>query len=316
MAVETGISLIAPQKLRPNPENPRLIFHLEELRVLQDSIKNQGILVPLTVYRERPGYVILDGERRWRCAIKLGLDKIPAIVQPKPEPLQNLMMMFAIHNQRQDWDPLPTAYKLQELEQRVTDEWDRRPTEAELAELASITRGEVRRLKALLSLPQEYRDELMEELKKPRDEQLLTVDHVLEATRGASALAKRGVIHEGDEEEELRRAVVDKFKTEVLTSTVEPRLLARMARAVEREEISPTVARRAVSRIVEDPTYSVADAFEGSVQAVDFSHGTEQLAQRLAVRIDEQQSEDYEPTDSLRDALKELASSIRRFLRS
>jgi ParB/RepB/Spo0J family partition protein len=316
MAADTGISLIAPQKLRPNPENPRLIFHLEELRVLQDSIKNQGILVPLTVYRERPGYVILDGERRWRCAIKLGLDKVPAIVQPKPEPLQNLMMMFAIHNQRQDWDPLPTAYKLQELEQRVSDEWDRRPTEAELAELASITRGEVRRLKALLSLPQEYRDELMEELKKPRDEQLLTVDHVLEATRGASALAKRGVIEEGDQEEELRRAVVDKFKTEVLTSTVEPRLLARMARAVEREEISPAVARRAVSRIVEDPTYSVADAFEGSVQAVDFSHGTEQLAQRLAVRIDEQKSEDYEPTDSLRDALKELASSIRRFLRS
>jgi ParB family chromosome partitioning protein len=316
MAADTGISLIAPQNLRPNPENPRLIFHLEELRVLQDSIKNQGILVPLTVYRERPGYVILDGERRWRCAIKLGLDKVPAIVQPKPEPLQNLMMMFAIHNQRQDWDPLPTAYKLQELEQRVTDEWDRRPTEAELAELASITRGEVRRLKALLSLPQEYRDELMEELKKPRDEQLLTVDHVLEATRGASALAKRGVIEEGDQEEELRRAVVDKFKTEVLTSTVEPRLLARMARAVEREEISPVVARRAISRIVEDPTYSVADAFEGSVQAVDFSHGTEQLAQRLAGRIDEQQSEDYEPTDSLRDALKELASSIRRFLRS
>jgi ParB/RepB/Spo0J family partition protein len=316
MAADTGISLIAPKKLRPNPENPRLIFHVEELRVLQDSIKNQGILVPLTVYRERSGYVILDGERRWRCAIKLGLDKIPAIVQPKPEPLQNLMMMFAIHNQRQDWDPLPTAYKLEELERRVTHEWDRRPTEAELAELASITRGEVRRLKALLALPQEYRDELMEELKKPRDEQLLTVDHVLEATRGASALAKRGVINDGDEEEELRRAVVDKFKTEVLTSTVEPRLLVRMARAVEREEISPAVARRAVHRIVEDPTYSVADAFKGSVQAVDFSHGTEQLAQRLAGRIDEQQSEDYEPTDSLRDALKELASSIRRFLRS
>ena len=156
----------------------------------------------------------------------------------------------------------------------------------------------------------------MEELKKPRTEQLLTVDHVLEATRGASALAKRGVIDDGDQEEELRRAVVDKFKTEVLTSTVEPRLLVRMARAVEREEITPAVARQAVTRIVKEPSYSIADAFEGSVQAVDFSHGTEQLAQRLAGRIDEQENEDYEPTESLRDALKELASSIRRFLRT
>lgn len=316
MATETGISLVAPKKLRPNPENPRLIFHVDELRVLQDSIKNQGILVPLTVYKERSGYVILDGERRWRCAIKLGLDKVPAIVQPKPEPLQNLMMMFAIHNQRQDWDPLPTAYKLEELEERVTKEWDRRPTEAELAELASITRGEVRRLKNLLSLPQIYRDELMEELAKPRDQQRLTVDHVLEATRGATALAKRGVINDGDEEEELRRAVVDKFKTGVLKSTVEPRLLARMARAVERKEISPAVARRAVKRIVQDSSYSVEKAFEGSLQAADFSHGTEQLAERLAGRIEEQEGEDYEPTDSLRDALRELASSIRRFLRS
>jgi ParB family transcriptional regulator, chromosome partitioning protein len=316
MAVETGISLLAPDKLRPNPENPRLIFHVDELRVLQDSIKNQGILVPLTVYRERSGYVLLDGERRWRCAIKLGLDKVPAIVQPKPEPLQNLMMMFAIHNQRQDWDPLPTAYKLEELEERVTHEWSRRPTEAELAELASITRGEVRRLKNLLALPQTYRDELMEELAKPRDQQLLTVDHVLEATRGASALTKRGVLNNGDEEEELRRAVVDKFKSGVLKSTVEPRLLARMARAVEREEISPAVARSAVKKIVRDSSYSVEKAFKGSVLAVDFSHGTEQLAQRLAGRIEEQEDEDYNPTDSLREALTELASSIRRFLRS
>jgi ParB/RepB/Spo0J family partition protein len=316
VAADTGISLISPQKLRPNPENPRLIFHVDELRVLQDSIKNQGILVPLTVYRERQGYVILDGERRWRCAIKLGLDKLPAIVQPKPEPLQNLMMMFAIHNQRQDWDPLPTAYKLQELEDRVSDEWGRRATEAELAELASITRGEVRRLKQLLGLPEEYRKELMEELEKPREEQILTVDHVLEATRGAAALTRRGVIETPEEEEDLRRAVVDKFKSGVLKSTVEPRLLARMARAVEREEISPAVARRAVRRIVDDPSYSVEAAFRGSVEGVDFSHGTEQLAYRLETRLEEQVSEDFEPTDSLREALGQLATSIRRFLRS
>ncbi|HEX8744041.1 MAG TPA: ParB/RepB/Spo0J family partition protein [Thermoleophilaceae bacterium] len=314
MATDTGISLVDPQKLRPNPENPRLIFRQDELRVLQDSIKHQGILVPLTLYRDRKGYVILDGERRWRCALKLALDKVPAIVQPKPDPLQNLMMMFAIHNQRQEWDPLPTAYKLRELEERVAGEWGRSPTESELAELASITRGEVRRLKALLGLPQEYRDELMQELEKPRPEQVLTVDHVLEATRGAAALAKRDVIDAGDEER-LRRAVVDKFKSRLLTSTVEPRLLARMARAVEREEITPVVARRAAKRIIEDPEYSIEDAFKGTVEAADFSHGTEQLADRLNTRIDEHQRKGYQPTESLRETLEDLTRSIRRFLR-
>jgi ParB family transcriptional regulator, chromosome partitioning protein len=314
LAQDTGISLIDPQKLRPNPENPRLIFRQEELRVLQDSIKNQGILVPLTVYHEREGYVILDGERRWRCALKLALTTVPAIVQPKPDPLQNLMMMFAIHNQRQDWDPLPTAYKLRELEARIGDEWDRQPTEAELAELASITRGEVRRLKTLLALPQEYRDELMDELKKPRPEQVLTVDHVLEATRGAAALAKRGVL-DHEEEEKLRRAVVDKFKAGLLTSTVEPRLLARMARAVERAEISTAVARRATVRLINDPAYTIQAAFKGSVQAVDYARGTEQLASRLANRIEEHESENYAPTDSLRETLENLTRAIRHFLR-
>jgi ParB family transcriptional regulator, chromosome partitioning protein len=315
MAANTGINLISPENLRANPENPRLIFHTDELRLLQDSIKNQGILVPLTVYRERPGFVILDGERRWRCALKLGLDKVPAIVQPKPDPLQNLMMMFAIHNQRRDWDPLPTAYKLAELEERITGVWERRPTEVELAELASIKRGEVRRLKALLALPESYRVELMAELKKPRAEQALTVDHVLEATRGASALAKRGVITDTESEEELRRAVVDKFKSRVATSTVEPRLLARIARAVERDEVSRKVARREVKKIVRDPRYTVQQAFHNSVEAVDFSHGTEQQSDRLISRLQEHGAEEFEPTESLRQSLTELARSIRAFLR-
>jgi len=315
MAIDTGINLIDPDNLRANPENPRLIFRADELHLLQDSIKNQGILVPLTVYQEKPGYVILDGERRWRCALKLGLDQVPAIVQPKPDPLQNLMMMFAIHNQRRDWDPLPTAYKLQELEERVTVTWGRRPTENELGELASLSRGMVRRYKALLALPEDYRKELMEELKKPRQDQTLTVDHVLEATRGASALAKRGVIDDVQGEEELRRAVVNKFKAEVATSTVEPRLLARIARAVERDEVSRTTARREIRKIVNKPEYTVAQAFRNSVEAVDFSHQTEQLADRLHARLREQEDEGFEATDALRQSLGHLGKAIRTFLR-
>jgi len=315
MAAEAGIDLIDPRRLTPNPENPRLIFRQEELQLLQDSIQHQGILVPLTVYREGRGFVILDGERRWRCAIKLGLDRVPAIVQPKPAPLQNLMMMFAIHNQRRDWDPLPTAYKLRDLEQTITEEWGRAPTESELAELASITRGEVRRYKQLLGLPDEYRDELMEELEKPRHEQVLTVDHVLEATRGAAALTKREIIDKS-EEEDLRRAVVDKFKSRVIKNTVEPRLLARMARAVERGEVSPRAARAAAVRVISEPDYGVQRAFTDSSAEADFAHGTEQLVQRLLNRLEEHEELGYEATPALRDALERLLRSVRAFLSS
>jgi hypothetical protein len=88
-----------------------------------------------------------------------------------------------------------------------------------------------------------------------------------------------------------------------------------MARAVEREEVSSAVARRAVVRIIEDPKFTVEEAFKSSVQAVDFARGTEQLADRLVVRIEEHQNENYAPTDSLRETLENLGRSIRRFLR-
>jgi ParB/RepB/Spo0J family partition protein len=291
-----------------------LIFHSDELRSLQESIELQGILVPLTVYADGKRFVILDGERRWRCAIKLNLPRIPVIVQPKPDRLQNIMMMFAIHKSRRDWDPLPTAYKLRDLEAEYQENYGRNPTEAQLGELASISRGEVRRLRTLLSLPPEYHKELMAELDKPRNEQKLTVDIVLEATKGATSLRRRQIIT-ADEEEPLRRAVVDKFQSGVITNTVEPRQLARIARAVERDEVPLPEARRAVQRIIGDERYSIAAAYRDSVEKVDYEHTTEQLTERLESRLLAFVERGYEPSDAFRAALDRLAAIMRELSR-
>jgi ParB family transcriptional regulator, chromosome partitioning protein len=61
------------------------------------SIDKHGIKVPLTVYRDKGGYKLLDGERRWRCARKLGLKAVPAIIEEKPTELENLVIMYNIH---------------------------------------------------------------------------------------------------------------------------------------------------------------------------------------------------------------------------
>lgn len=307
------VTLLDPRHVTPNPENPRLIFREEELQGLQESIKLQGVLVPLSVYQDGRRYVILDGERRWRCATKLGLDLVPVIVQPKPDRLQNIMMMFAIHNARRDWDPLPTAYKLRELETEFTRRQRRPPKEAELAELASLSRGEVRRLKNLLGLPQPLLNELMMELEKPRSQQVITVDHVLEATRGAASLRKRDVIDRA-EEEELRQAILDKFRSKVIASTVDPRDLARIARAVEREEVPVEVARRVTERLIADPDYSIKDAFAASVEQVDFEHSIEQSSDRLLQKLADHEARGYELGDSLRTSLDRLDRAIRRLL--
>ncbi len=309
-----AIRLVEPRRLSPNPDNPRLIFHADELYQLEESIKLQGILVPLTAYEDGAKLYILDGERRWRCSVKLGLKRIPVNIQPKPTRLENIMMMFAIHNQRRDWDPLPSAYKLKQLEEEFTKRQGRLPTETQLAELASISRGEVRRLKNLLSLPEEYRDELMAELQKPRSEQVITVDHVLEATRGAAALGKREIIDES-EEELLRRAIIEKYRSRIIKNTVAPRQLARIGRAVERGELRVAVARRVTMKLIDTPKYSIDDAFKASIEQVDFEHSVEQLATRLADRLREHVDRDYSVGPGLADALADLAKVIRQTLK-
>lgn len=307
-----SIRLIDPRKLHRNPENPRLIFRADELETLRESIAEQGILVPLTVYRDGRDFFVLDGERRWRCALKLGLERIPAIVQPTPGRLQNLMMMFAIHNARKDWDPLPTALKLEALEKEFKRINGHIPTEAELAGLASLTRGEVRRLKKLLSLPSVYRKELLAELEKPRHMQRITVDQVIEATKGVEALTKRGLVHERDEES-LRRAVVDKFKSGVIANTVAPRKLARLARAFERGEVSRANARRVVRKLQNSDTYSIDDAFSQSVEQVDFEHGIENLITRLIAQMEIHEKRGYETTGKLDRLVELLIAKLKSF---
>jgi ParB family chromosome partitioning protein len=311
---DTDVTLADPKLLNRNPDNPRLIFREEEMQALQDSIRAQGILVPLTVYRDGKLYRLLDGERRWRSALKLGMPRVPIIIQPKPQRLANIMMMFAIHHAREDWDPLPTALKLEELESEFAQRNERLPTEKELAGLASMSRGEVRRLKKLLGLPQKYRTELLKELTKPRPEQILTVDHVLEATNAAFALKKRDVVDDAGEDR-LREAIIRKFRTRVINNTVAPRKLAKIARAVERSELPLVTAKRVIGKLINSPKYSIDDAFAESVEQVDFEHNLATLADRVERLMREHVERGYKVSPSARHALGRLAEEIQRFLR-
>lgn len=306
------VTLLSTSQIEPNPENPRLIFHEDELETLSQSISKQGILVPLTLYQEGKKYIILDGERRWRCSLRLGLSNVPVIVQPKPDRMTNLMMMFAIHNARRDWDPLPTAIKLEQLESEFKKRHGSTPTETELCGIASLPRGEVRRLKKLLGLPKYYRDELLAELEKPRSQQTLTVDHVIETTAGVEALEKRNVIvHE--EAEPLRQAIIQKFRSKIIDNTVAPRKLANLARAVERREVTIEAARKSVLKLQTKPSYTIQDVYEETVAQADLEHGVDQLAGRLTIKLEELVDRDVDLSKKTVDVLKRLAHAISRY---
>src|ERR1700722_15005958 len=101
LVVSPRLKQIAPSLIDKNPENPRVIFRQEEMEQLLASIDRHGVQVPIVVYKDNNRYVLIDGERRWRCASKLNLKTIPALVQKKPGELENLLMMYNILSLRE-----------------------------------------------------------------------------------------------------------------------------------------------------------------------------------------------------------------------
>jgi ParB family transcriptional regulator, chromosome partitioning protein len=168
-AAATPLQDISPDDIRKNPENPRLIFLEEEMNELLESIRDGGIRVPLSVYADGDHYVLLDGERRWRCARKLNLRAVPAIVQPKPTRLENLLMMFNIHNVRVDWDLMPMALKLGDIREML-DEDGKDSSPKALSAITGVRLPTVRRALELLDLPKRYQRLLLSEGEKARKE--------------------------------------------------------------------------------------------------------------------------------------------------
>jgi len=159
------VTHIPVANLEPNPHNPRRLFDEEPMRILLESIKAVNVLVPITVYPKKEKkevdvttdrFVLLDGERRWRCVKKLGRKTIPAIIVERPTETRNILTMFHIHNMREPWMLMPTALKLQTLMEKLKEDNERK-----LAELTKLSVGQVRRCKILLSYPKKFQNMLL-----------------------------------------------------------------------------------------------------------------------------------------------------------
>lgn len=102
--METGRVVFLPLRaVRPNPAQPRKIFREEALQDLAESIRQHGILQPLSVRRIGTGYELIAGERRLRAAQIAGLTEIPCIVMTMDDKESGLAAMVE-NLQRQDLD--------------------------------------------------------------------------------------------------------------------------------------------------------------------------------------------------------------------
>jgi ParB family chromosome partitioning protein len=103
-----GIRHVPVERIVPNPENPRLLFEEAALEELASSIREHGVLQPILVRPMGDGYQLVAGERRWRAAIRAGLQTIPALVEELDD--DAALEIAVIENlQREDLSPLEEA---------------------------------------------------------------------------------------------------------------------------------------------------------------------------------------------------------------
>ena len=105
----SSISEVPVFKIKANPNQPRREFSPEALQELADSIRQIGIIQPITLRLMEDGsYQIIAGERRWRASQMAGLTTIPAYIRTADD--ENMMQMALVENiQREDLNAIEIA---------------------------------------------------------------------------------------------------------------------------------------------------------------------------------------------------------------
>jgi ParB family chromosome partitioning protein len=106
---EAELRELPVELISPNPSQPRRRFDSESMEVLAASIKASGMVQPLLVRPLADGsYELIAGERRWRAAQQVGLERVPAVVRESAE-TERLQTALVENMVREDLNPVEEA---------------------------------------------------------------------------------------------------------------------------------------------------------------------------------------------------------------
>ena len=217
-----SITRIKISSISPNPFQPRLDFDKEPLLELSNSIKEHGIIQPITVRKiGRNEFQIISGERRYLASKLAGIDELPCFIRIADD--QHMLEMAIVENvQRKDLNAIEIALSYQ----RLIDECNL--SQEELGKKVSKNRSTVANFLRLLKLPIEIQKALRDDkitmgharallALSNEKEMLLTLNEILE-----NNLSVRAV-------EEKRKFQVKSLNTTLALSRYELRMQNNMA---------------------------------------------------------------------------------------
>lgn len=142
--------------IHPNPFQPRKSFQKNALQQLADSMKEEGIIQPVVVYKKDGKYFLVVGERRWRAAQLLKWEKIPAMVREFSE--NNIMAKALIENiQREALNAIEIAEGIEALIAQSGE------GQLETAERLGMNRATLANFLRLLKLPDPIKEAIIQE---------------------------------------------------------------------------------------------------------------------------------------------------------
>ena len=153
-------------QIETNSLNPRKRFVDDEADTLIESILSKGLLNPIIVFKRKRDnkYVILDGERRFRAFQKVNFKEIAChVLEKEPDDLENLSLMFHIHNVREEWTDFAIAQTLI----KVIDEMGKsiqslqRQDKLELAKITSLSEYKINKYLVFYDYPQNIIDKFL-----------------------------------------------------------------------------------------------------------------------------------------------------------
>ncbi len=146
------ISFVELSKVKPNPFQPRQDFDPAALEDLSRSIKEKGVIQPITVRRTNGGYELIAGERRVRASIEAGLSAIPAYILDIETDRQMLEIAIIENVQRENLNPIEVARGYNRLMEECI------LTQEEIAEKVGKDRTTITNFLRLLKLPADIQE--------------------------------------------------------------------------------------------------------------------------------------------------------------
>ncbi len=192
------------EKILPNPAQPRKNFSEDELEGLAQSIRENGLLQPVTVRKENGAYYLVAGERRLRACKMAGLSEIPAILADC-EACDSAVFALLENLQRKDLQMFEQANAIVNL----LREWE--ITQEEAAKRLGISQSYLANKLRLLKLsPQEQEEILEHHLSERHARALLRIGDISLRQRVLETVIQRGL--NVSQTEELAEAALEPKK--------------------------------------------------------------------------------------------------------